>query len=391
MPTQEELNAAQVELDIANDNYAQLADRYNKYQQLFQTYASSSPEIQNRAAAAMWRALEDYYQTQEKMKAAEERIAQAQNVMNNYNEIIANQPVVQPAKRRIITTQTPNWEIITQEVPNTIANNTVNDWVVTVQNGGLVDMLGNPISSDAVALWTNSNWKTIYVNPNNVTYTDAWPIVKSNINPKLNNAIIWYTADWKPIKVQQGGTSTVVSSWTPEVAWTWQSGTQSWWRTPGQLQFPSRYKGWTPTLWSWTTTNTTTTTNNSFWWAGWTYNADGSMTSPNWQTKVYADWSISFWPSSTTSTPRRRINITPSANPIDRIKWTYNMGVWANNTLYNVAKARVGYNNLTDWNWIGWIRDNLQWWVNMVKGAAWAIKWAAQFNKWLNQFQWNFN
>lgn len=325
MPTQEELNAAQVELDIANDNYAQLADRYNKYQQLFQTYASSSPEIQNRAAAAMWRALEDYYQTQEKMKAAEERIAQAQNIMNNYNEIIASQPVVQPAKRRIITTQTPSWELITQEVPNTIANNTVNDWVVTVQN--------NRIPEGYTQEEINKYWL-------------IWP------------------------------QETIVSTWTPEVAWTWQSGTQSWWRIP------------------------TTTTNNSFWWAGWTYNADGSMTSPNWQTKVYADWSISFWPVSTaqtyakaptitTATPRRRINITPSANPIDRIKWTYNMGVWANNTLYNVAKARVGYNNLTDWNWISWLRDNLQWWVNMVKGAAWAVKWAAQFNKWLNQFQWN--
>ena len=42
------------------------------------------------------------------MRAAEERIAQAQNIMNNYNEIIANQPVAQPVKRRIITTQTPN-------------------------------------------------------------------------------------------------------------------------------------------------------------------------------------------------------------------------------------------------------------------------------------------
>jgi len=386
MPTQEELNAAQVELDIANDNYAQLADRYNKYQQLFQTYASSSPEIQNRAAAAMWRALEDYYQTQEKMKAAEERIAQAQNVMNNYNEIIANQPAQQTTTRRVVR-QNPNWTITEEVIAEPIQNNS------------------------RAAIGTTTDWRTITTDPNKVIYAADWAVVvkSSWIADKFNNTTIWYTADWRPIKIQkeidsipvettvawytsnwspiywpapQGTTWTqwttivaqpllnggpITSNWTPTIGWPWQSGTQSWWRI------------------------STTTTNNSFWWAGWTYNADGSMTSPNWQTKVYADWSISFWPNSTTSTPRRRINITPSTNPIDRIKWTYNMGVWANNTLYNVAKARVGYNNLTDWNWIGWIRDNLQWWVNMIKGAAWAVKWAAQFNKWLNQFQWNFN
>lgn len=382
MPTQEELNAAQIELDIANDNYAQLADRYNKYQQLFQTYASSSPEIQNRAAAAMWRALEDYYQTQEKMKAAEERIAQAQNTINSYNEIIANQPVAQPATttRRVIR-QNPGTATVTE--PNIDSSN-----IIYTYNGPVQQESRNFTEVPSSIVWYTSNWNPIY-----------WPATQNAI-PEwyAQEEIDRYGIIWPQWSVTE--TSSIV--WTPTVAWPWQSGIQSWWRTPGQLQFPSRYKGWTPTIWSWTTTNTTNTANNSFWWAGWTYNADGSMTSADWKTKVYADWSISFWPVSTTqtyakaptnttSTPRRRINITPSANPIDRIKWTYNMGVWANNTLYNVAKARVGYNNLTDWNWISWLRDNLQWWVNMVKGAAWAIKWAAQFNKWLNQFQWNFN
>ena len=99
MPTQEDINAANVELQIANDNYAQLADRYNKYQQLFQTYAKSSPEIQDRAADAMWRALEDFYQIEEKMRAAEDRINLAQGVVNNYNNIIASQPVQQTVAR----------------------------------------------------------------------------------------------------------------------------------------------------------------------------------------------------------------------------------------------------------------------------------------------------
>ena len=119
MPTQEELNAAQVELDIANDNYAALADRYNRYQKLFQEYANASPEIKQRATVAMWRALEDYYQLQDKMRAAEDRIAVAQNTVNNYNSIINQpaQPQVQRVQRRPITpTQTV--------VPTTPQNNT---------------------------------------------------------------------------------------------------------------------------------------------------------------------------------------------------------------------------------------------------------------------------
>lgn len=49
MPTEEQLNAAQVELDIANDNYARLADKYNKYNAIFEAYKNSSPEKQEAA------------------------------------------------------------------------------------------------------------------------------------------------------------------------------------------------------------------------------------------------------------------------------------------------------------------------------------------------------
>ena len=53
MPTQEELNAAQMELDIANDNYAAMANRYNKFQDLFKAYAKASPEMQDKAAESI--------------------------------------------------------------------------------------------------------------------------------------------------------------------------------------------------------------------------------------------------------------------------------------------------------------------------------------------------
>lgn len=133
MPTQEELNAAQAELNIANDNYAQLANRYNQYQKLFQEYAKSSPEIQNKAANAMWRALEDFYQIQEKMRTAEDRIAVAQNAVNSYNELLAQQPVQQTitrngynSGRNIPPTNNLDWRRDTPETINDVDNR---EWI----------------------------------------------------------------------------------------------------------------------------------------------------------------------------------------------------------------------------------------------------------------------
>lgn len=99
MPTQEELNAAQVELDIANDNYAQMANKYNQFQDMFKLYANATPETQAKAKDAMVRALDEFENLKLNMYTAEDRIQQAQNRVNSYNEIIANQPVQQTVTR----------------------------------------------------------------------------------------------------------------------------------------------------------------------------------------------------------------------------------------------------------------------------------------------------
>ena len=91
MPTQEEINAAQVELDIANDNYAALADKYNQYNRIFNAYKNSSPEAQERASGLMQEALNNYEQLKQQIYAAEDRIAVAQNRVNSINETIAAQ------------------------------------------------------------------------------------------------------------------------------------------------------------------------------------------------------------------------------------------------------------------------------------------------------------
>lgn len=92
MPTQEEINAARVELDIANDNYAATQARLDRYQRIFESYANANPETQARAASLMQTALNDYNNLRTQQYANEDRIAVAQNAFNAINAQIAQQP-----------------------------------------------------------------------------------------------------------------------------------------------------------------------------------------------------------------------------------------------------------------------------------------------------------
>ncbi len=92
MPTQEELNAAQVELDIANDNYAATQNRLNKYQNVFEAYRNASPETQAKVSSLMQAALDDYNNLRMQQYANEDRIAVAQNAFNTINAQRAQQP-----------------------------------------------------------------------------------------------------------------------------------------------------------------------------------------------------------------------------------------------------------------------------------------------------------
>lgn len=190
MPTQEELNAAQVELDIANDNYAALADRYNRYQKLFQEYANSSPEIKQRATEAMWRALEDYYQLQDKMRAAEDRIAVAQNTVNSYNELLAQQPVAQPVNRWSRRKVNPNnyfwWDWWT----NNWGTLTSPDWQTIVYPDGSIQFwVDQPIANQDNTQPIIEEAETFIV-PSKST---SWFQVREWWNPVYNNKweIVW--------------------------------------------------------------------------------------------------------------------------------------------------------------------------------------------------------
>lgn len=184
MPTQEDINAANVELQIANDNYAQLADRYNKYQKLFQEYASASPEVQDRATEAMWRALEDYYQLQDKMRAAEDRIAVAQNTVNSYANI---QPaVVAPAwgqkRRQIVVPETVIEPAPTQEAVVPVWGFWWDGWVNN--NGTLV----SPDWATKVYPDWSISFEGVWTEPRKQNYYDVYTQMKWTWTPSADVA-----------------------------------------------------------------------------------------------------------------------------------------------------------------------------------------------------------
>lgn len=154
MPTQEEINAANVELQIAQDNYATLADRYNKYMNVFEMYSNAAPETQQRASNTMKEAMADFEKLKLNMYAAEDRIAQAQNRVNNYNNLVVNQPVARQRRR----TTTPNnyfW------------------WTWWTNNNGTL---------------TSWNWwTTIYPNWS-ISFQEPTPVVSS----------YWWTTSYRP-------------------------------------------------------------------------------------------------------------------------------------------------------------------------------------------------
>lgn len=145
MPTQEELNAAQVELDIANDNYAQMANKYNKFQDVFKLYANATPEVQAKAKDAMAKALDEFNSLRLNMYAAEDRIAQAQNAINTINGQLAATPsttnywwqkrrpaVIQPQSNTQATIEQP---VVNQSNTYTVPQYTPTQRGVSLQRG----------------------------------------------------------------------------------------------------------------------------------------------------------------------------------------------------------------------------------------------------------------
>lgn len=192
MPTQEQINAANVELQIANDNYAALADRYNRYNKIFESYANATPEAQERARGLMQSAMEDYNQLRQNMYAAEDRIHVAQNAVNNLNNQVATAQAAAQQQAAIYR----QWGQRRREIPttaeqpvtNVMANNPFAGYQkVPALNSQFVpneDMLRmnwvyvQPATNYNIAPWTNVYWEgavSSFNAPNTVQIVNKTP------------------------------------------------------------------------------------------------------------------------------------------------------------------------------------------------------------------------
>lgn len=196
MPTQEEYNQAQVELDIANDNYAATQDKINKYNEIFKAFKNASPETQAKAEASwlMQRALDDYNSLKAQQYVNEDRINVAQNRMNTYREAAAAQYIAAQqaasgwrTKRRVIKEDrqwpevivnedwwTPiyndKWEIVWWQWPIENLNRPITlQWLDnTIRYTSNFVPNQSMINAQLWAPWTLSQWK----------WTTIWDYVK---------------------------------------------------------------------------------------------------------------------------------------------------------------------------------------------------------------------
>lgn len=198
MPTEEQINAANVELQIANDNYAALANKYNRYQEAFKTYANATPEQQERARWAMQNLLNSYNQLRLDMYAAEDRINQAQSAINNLNTYVAPQSPSRGGGQRRRQVIVPEVVVEPIETPQEVVVETPISW-------GEANIVAQPITFPAPQTvrqaaaeyntftprfvnnntWTITNPYANFVNPNLVTpYTPR---------PKRRMSWYWWT------------------------------------------------------------------------------------------------------------------------------------------------------------------------------------------------------
>lgn len=193
MTPEEQYNALVVERDIANDNYAALADKYNRYQRIFQSYSNATPEQQQRASWLMQTALDDFNQLKLDMYAAEDRIQQAQSALNAFNSQPAQQQtaaswnrrvinhaptVVEPTIEETVTYWDPIREYITVKDPSQLPEN--------IQRM-VANQPGSPFGELSQGEWTSA-WDYL---------SNVYQWWKENINPQTwvyqnNSRTPWY-------------------------------------------------------------------------------------------------------------------------------------------------------------------------------------------------------
>lgn len=223
MTPEEQYNALIVERDIANDNYAQLADRYNKYKNLFETYVNATPEQQARAAGAMRQAMDEYNRIRLDMYTAEDRIQQAQNALNAFNVQPVQQQTTAPWNRRVTE---PSPAVVEPTIEETVTYwDPVREYITIKDPSQLPENIqrmvanqpGSPFGELSQGEWISA-WDYL---------SNVYQWWKENINPQTwvyqnNSRAPWYNL-WR--KLWNATIPLAVMGWTwasPSTFWVWE-------------------------------------------------------------------------------------------------------------------------------------------------------------------------
>ena len=115
MPTQEQINAANLELQIASDNYNRAQNKIDQYDRIFNSYMNMSDEKKRdpRIVSAMQNAIADYNNLKLERTTNIERMNNAQVALNEYNAQAAAQQQAATQRwwerRRVINPNPNNW------------------------------------------------------------------------------------------------------------------------------------------------------------------------------------------------------------------------------------------------------------------------------------------
>lgn len=263
MPTQEDINAANVELEIANDNYAALANKYNRYRQTFEAYANATPEQQQKAGWIIKDALNQYEQLRLDMYAAEDRIQQAQNRVNDINAAIAAAQVAPRwggTRRRVVAVERPELVQHNNALRSSAVSTTPETWEDIYNswwwnefkkwfNNAVVDDLVLPVASALWAsddkLWILSELKIPATEREMASkYYAYWGFGKDAADAYLQYA----TMKWlETIPELVGWTKAVDTAYTVANSWRWIYNTPTAWQAVNRA-----WSNYSPAyLWRW--------------------------------------------------------------------------------------------------------------------------------------------
>lgn len=191
------IDAARNNLLLASNSYADIQRQLDRYNKVFETYATASPETQMRAASVMRQALNEYNGLKKQQEENAIKIYEAQQRVDYYNRtpqgsqstqsrVAETASVAQPVEQvNVATEQVP---VITTSTPWTLNNNapTTNVEVNAIDTNRTMNVsnaIGAPKSTvnPTAPIWNTPKYPNTTISPvnttspTNINWPNYWP------------------------------------------------------------------------------------------------------------------------------------------------------------------------------------------------------------------------